>query len=452
MEASKRIAEFIVRTNYNDLPPGVIHAFKRALLDYLCVTIIGSRVEISKSVRHYFESIDQSKQSSVIGTPTRLSSLNAAFVNGTSCHAVDFDDGYTKGSVHPGSSCISSAIAVAEYMKVTPKDLALAVILAYDVVLRISGNVHPYAANRGFHNTATAGVFGAAAGVSKLLNLTIEQTVNALGAAGSFSGGCREFLAGGESGGEIKRIHPAKAARDGLLSAELALRGITAPSTILDGKYGFFKSYAGIDLDPDKFFEGLGEVFEITNCYFKPYPVCRHLHGTIEAIKSIKNEFDIKPDEISSIKAELYSVGVHGHDFSKCDALIGAQMNHPCVAALAIYYDDVTLQNLQFGFTPEVKNIVEKVEVAVNDECENLYPGQRPTIVTITDKDGSKYKKNIYEPKGEVENPLTDAELTDKFYNNCEPIIGNDKCKELVDMVWEFEKLNKLDDIFNWQE
>lgn len=452
MEAAKRLAEFIVNTGCNDLSAEDIHSFKRAFLDYLCVSITGSQVEISKCVREYFETIDQNKKSAVIGTSLRLSPLNAAFVNGTSCHALDFDDGYTKGSVHPASSCFPSALAAAEDREASPREFMLAVIIAYDVALRIAGNVHPYSANRGFHNTATAGVFGAAAGVSRLLKLNVDQTINALGAAGSFSGGLREFLAEGDIGGEIKRIHPAKAARDGLLSAELALRGITAPATILDGKYGFFKSFAGIEFDPDNFFDGIGKTFEINNCYFKPYPACRHLHGTIEAIQILKKEFAIKPEEVEKIKTELYAVGVHGHDYTQCEALIGAQMNHPCVAALAVFYDDVTLQNLKFGFTPEVKEMLGKIEVAVSEECEQLYPKQRPTVVTITKKDGTEYKKKILEPKGEVENPLTDDELTEKFYSNCEPVIGEQKCKRLVGSVWQFEELNSLNEFFNWAD
>jgi 2-methylcitrate dehydratase PrpD len=325
-------------------------------------------MEISKSVYNYLKTVDQSELSCVIGTPLRLSPLNAAFANGTSCHAIEFDDGYTRGSVHPACSCFSSVLAVAEQRHSDPRDVLKAVIIAYDVILRISGQIHPFAARRGFHNTATVGVFGAAAGVSNLLGLNIEQTKNALGAAGSFAGGLRECLSTGDKGGEIKRIHPGKAARDGLLCAELAYQGITAPATILEGKNGFFNAFAGIDLVPGNFFAGLGKTFEIINCYFKPYPVCRHLHGAIEAIQAIKSESQIKPEEIENIKIELYAIGVHGHDYHQCETLIGAQMNHPCVAALAVFYDDVTLHHLKSGFTSEVKKLAEKVDVVVSEE------------------------------------------------------------------------------------
>lgn len=451
MEISKKLAEFIVGTRYDDFSPQVVHAFKRALLDYLCVTVAGSQMEIAKSVYEFLKTIDQSELSSVIGTPMRLSTLNAAFANGTSCHALDFDDGYTRGSVHPAGSSFPSVFAVAEQRNSNPRDFLRAVVLAYEITLRISGQVHPFAARRGFHNTAAVGVFGAAAGVASLLGLNVEQTMNALGAAGSFAGGLREFLtAGDEGGGEIKRIHPGKAARDGLLSAELALQGITAPATILEGPYGFFKSFAGIELDPDRFFAGLGETFEITNCYFKPYPVCRHLHGAVDAIKAIKNEVHLKPDDIESIKIGLYEVGVRGHDYRQCDTLIGAQMNNPCVAALALCYEDVTLQNLKFGFTSEVKKLMEKVDVFVSEECERLYPDQRPTEVTIKKKDGTVFEKQILNPKGEVENPLSDDELTDKFYGNCEPVIGKQKCNHLVESVWQFDQLKDLHEFFMW--
>lgn len=450
MQVSKKLAEFISSTGYVDFSPQVIHAFKRSFLDYLCVTITGSQMEIAISVHDYLKSIDHNEQSCVVGTAVRLSPPNAAFANGTSCHAVDFDDGYTRGSFHPAAPCISAVLAATEPLNSAPQDFLKAVVIAYDIALRISGNVHPYSANRGFHNTGTVGVFGAAAGVSSLLALNVDQTINALGAAGSFAGGLREFLAEGDEGGEIKRIHPAKAARDGLLSAELALRGITAPKTILEGKYGFFRSFAGIELDPDQFFNGLGETFEITNCYFKPFPVCKHLHGTIEAIREIKKEAVIKPEDIDKVEVKLYAVGVHSHDYPKCDSLIAAQMNHPPVAALAICYDDVTLENLQSGFNDGVKDVMKKVDVSVCEECEKEYPAQRPTVVTIRCKNGTILSKKVFDPRGEAVNPLSDQDLEDKFYSNCEPIIGAEKCKTLVDAVWQFDQLKNLDLFYIW--
>lgn len=450
MDISRRLAEFIVGTEYTDFSPEVIHGFKRALLDYLSVTITGSQMGTSKKVLHYLKSIDRSQHSCVIGTKTRLSPLNAAFANGTSCHALDFDDGYTRGSVHPAGSCISSVFAVAEQVNAVPCDFLSAVIIAYDVTLRISGQVHPWAAKRGFHNTATVGVFGAAAGVSSLLGLSVEQTVNALGLAGSFSGGTREFLPSQGEEVENKRIHPGKAARDGLLSAELACRGITGPATILEGKYGFFPCFAGIDLDPEAFFNGLGEIYGITDVYFKPYPVCRHLHGTIEAIIHLKEEFQIEPHEIEKILVELYEIGVHGHDHHYCGSLLSAQMNHPCVAALAAFYSEVSLQNLKFGFTAEVKELMERVEVVVSQECEERYPRQRPVVVTMKKKDGVEVKKQLLDLKGEAQKPLSDKELVAKFYGNCLPIIGKQKCERILEAVWQFEKIESLEEFYHW--
>src|SRR5690606_17344395 len=156
-------------------------------------------------------------------------------------HGLDFDDGTTQGSAHPSGAVFPAVLAAAEQHGATPRDVVLATAVGYDVMIRIAAAMHPTTARKGFHNTALAGVFGAAAAVPSLLKLDAAQAGHALGLAGSFAGGIRAYL---DDGAEVKRIHPGKAARDGLVCAELAKRGITGPGRVLEARYGFANTHA----------------------------------------------------------------------------------------------------------------------------------------------------------------------------------------------------------------
>src|SRR5688572_3275223 len=165
--ASRRVAEYVSALDYQKLPASAVHAFKRALLDYLTCAIAGSRMAPTRIVYDYLSSWDRSQEATVMGTTTRLSCPNAAFVNGTSTHGLDFDDGLTRGSVHPAGAVFPAILAIAERDRCSAKDVIAAGVAAYDVTARIAATMHPSSSKRGFHNTPTAGVIGAAAGVSR---------------------------------------------------------------------------------------------------------------------------------------------------------------------------------------------------------------------------------------------------------------------------------------------
>lgn len=449
VNASRVIASHIANTGYETLSKTTRHAFKRALLDHLTCAIAGASMPVSKALLAYFLENDATRAATVIGNGARLSVPNAALVNGANTHGLDFDDGYTKGSCHPSGAIFPAVLALAESRKCSAHEIILAATIGYDVMARIAGAMHPESARRGYHNTALAGVFGATAAAASLLKLDPEQTLDALGLAGSFSAGLREYL---DEGAEIKRIHPGKAARDGILCAEFAKRGITGPSKILEGRYGFFQTHAGTDVKWDRLLGELGQRFEIDSVYFKPYPCCRHYHAVIDAIKILRAEQPFTADDVARVHLGIYGVGVHGHDHKHYDTLLDAQMSAPCAAGLAILFGDVTAQM----FLPETLGcselaaLVERIESEVDDECERIYPGIRSGYVRIELRDGRKLERRVIHPKGEVENPMTDADLKEKFTGNCEPIVGKPRSAQLMDQVWRFDTLDDVSEFFRW--
>lgn len=283
--ATARLAEHIAAARFEQLSAPVVHAAKRALLDFVTCAVSGSAMPVSKTLLSYYEENDATRVATVIGSAVRLSAPNAALVNGANTHGLDFDDGHTHASAHPAGAVFPAILAAAEQHGSSPREILLAAAMGYDVMIRIAAAMHPGSARRGWHNTAVAGVFGATAAVSVLLKLDATQARNALGLAGSHAGGIREFL---DEGAEIKRLHPGKAARDGLLCAEFAKRGISGPSKVLEGRYGFFNVFVSGEVKWDRLFDGLGKRYEIESAYFKPYPCCRHYHSVVDGILALR--------------------------------------------------------------------------------------------------------------------------------------------------------------------
>jgi 2-methylcitrate dehydratase PrpD len=448
-EVSRALAEYVAGIQFQRLPEAAVHAFRRALLDYVTCAVSGSRMGPTLQVLDYLRSWDRSDEACVVASQARLACPNAAFVNGTSTHGLDFDDGYTRGSVHPAGAIFPALLAMAERLGANIEEVIAAGVAAYDVTLRIAASVHPHSARRGFHNTPTAGVFGAAAGVSRLLGLDARRTLDALGLAGSFAGGLREYVA---EGADVKRIHPGKAARDGIVSAELALRGLSGPTRVLEGRYGFAQAVSGGNADLGHVTAGLGSTFEICGAYFKPYPACRHFHSALDAIRIIAKRRAFVPQEVESVEIGLYDVGVQGHDHSHAYSLLDAQMSAPVSTALAVVLGDVTATSYDRAHldSPEVKRIADATTVVVDAECERLYPRRRSGVARMQFKDGTKLEERVLDPKGEGENPMTDDDLTHKFTSNCRPILGEQKCARVLQTVWSLGRSADLKELYLW--
>lgn len=447
--ATEALACHVADTQYENLPASVVHAFKRALMDYLACAIAGGAMPVSQALLSYFEEEDASRAAAVIGKAARLSAANAALVNGAHAHGLDFDDGYTQGSAHPAGAIFPAALAAAERHGASAHSIITAVVLGYDVMLRVAATVHPTTARKGFHNTAIAGVFGAAAAVSSILRLDAPRTRDALGLAASFAGGVREYLA---EGAEVKRLHPGKAARDGLLCAELARRGVTGPSKGLEGAMGFLRLFAGEEIRSQHLLADLGTRWCIEDVYFKPYPCCRHYHAAIDAVLELRAQQAIDPDDVTGITIGLYGVGTLGHDHTTVETLLEAQMSAPCAIALGLADGDVTaVQFLSESVSrPIVRSLMAMSRTTVDAQCERIYPGVRSGVVTLDLRDKRQLVARVENPKGEAQNPMTDADLERKFQSNARPVVGEAVCGQIAKSVWQFDQLTHGASLYRW--
>ncbi|MFC7687837.1 MmgE/PrpD family protein [Ureibacillus sp. GCM10028918] len=431
MELSRIIADFVVRTKYEDLPDEVVEFTKHCILDYFASAIAGSNEAPIQMLRELIDELGGHEQATLI-TGGKTSVAQAAFFNGATSHIVELDDIHKASIIHAATVVIPAALALAEWKNRSGKDLILAIVLGYEVCYRIGEAVtssHYYY----WHNTATCGTFGATVAASKLLNLSANQIVHALGSAGTQAAGLWEFI---EDGAMSKQLHPGKAAMNGVYSALLAEKGFTGASKILEGRRGFFEAMSEA-YDLNKVTEGLGAGFKIMENSFKVHASCRHTHHVMDiAIDLMENE-PLNIQDIEKIKVETYKVALDITDNMDPQSIYAAKFSIQFCTALALVkksgglddFNEETLNN------PEIRNLMNKIEVIVEPTINQSYPHQWGAKLEIDLIGGNRITKVTSFPKGDPENPLTKQEYVKKFIKLTEKIGVFDDLTESINSL-----------------
>jgi len=430
---TRELARWAVDARQTPLPPDVEHHARRVLLDYAAAVMAGSRSDTAVLVQRYLEASESPGLIQVFGTHLRFSPAQVAFANGTASHGLEVDDGYTPGAYHPGAPVISAALAVAEHHGSTMADLLVAISLGFELSCRLAGAGHPVTWRRGLHNTPLAGVFGAAVSVTTLLRADEPQTVDALGLAGSHAGGLFEFLG---KGAEVKRLHAGKAARDGVVCAELAMRGLTGPETVLEGDAGYGRVFADGHLDQDHLMSNLGVTWRMLRTYVKPYPCCRHLHGPIDAVLELAAAHSIRAEHVRAVDVGTYPAAVK-HGFAEVNDVLDAQMSIPYAVAVALKHgapalEQFTMPTLQ---DPDVRRLKSLVHVHEAEECTRDYPAMRPARLRVVTDDGV-FETRVDQPLGEPDRPLDDAALTAKLHRLVDPLCTPETVDTVAEVIW----------------
>ena len=443
-QLTMRLAQWAATTRSADLPDDVTHQVRRSLIDYLGATIAGAAAPPARVVRGYVADRDTSRLSTVIATDTRLSPPNAALVNGTAAHAYELDDGYTPGGGHPGCTVISAALATAEPSDATPDQLVRAIALGYEVACRIGGATHPSQWRRGFHNTPLFGTFGATTAVAAILGLDGTRFANAYGLAGSHAAGLLSYH---DEGSDVKRYHAGMAARNGVVGAELAARGLTAPTNVLEGAHGYLNAFAGGDYDRDHLMSELGTTWRMTRTYNKPHACCRHVHAAVDAVLDMRRRETLDPSTVESIRVETFSIAA-SYDNKNIHNALDAQMSLPYSVAAALVHGKVGLGEFDERARADdmTRSLIENTEVVIAAEFDEDYPAKRPARVVITAA-GDEFVAEVAQPYGEPGNPMTDDDLDSKFRSLVAPILGRERTDAIAAAAWALDDVTGLFDL-----
>ena len=425
-----QLSEYLVNLSYDDIPKEAIEKAKLCFIDYLAVYLRGLESENAKiAIKTIYE---------LYGND--FNSLNKGFINGIASHSLDLDDGHRWAQLHPGSVVFSTVLALisdsALDLDITSEELIEAVIGGYEIAIALGMLVNPDHRNQGFHSTGTIGAFAAGAVASKLLRLDKEKTEHCLGLCATQSSGLLEADHAGTMG---KSLHVGNAVYNGILSAYLAKNGFTGGESLIDGKEGFIKAMASdlFDRHSDdsklsKFIDMNLNKFHINNVYLKKYPFCRHIHSAIDSTLTLKDELnnlEIDYSDISSIDIETYKIASE-HDNYNPKNEQDLKQSLPYAVAIALVVDDLSLDSIDElidnGLFDEkssdkdilkIREIVRKTNIKNNEELNQMTPEKRPSKVTINFSDDSYeiLEETTFYPLGEVENPLKEEDVLEKF-------------------------------------
>lgn len=455
MEITRQLSRFSSELSFDALPEVVVDRVRYLALDFLAVASRGSMDESSKPVLRLVQELSSGRQEAVaIGTTMRLAHEYAAMANGISAHALELDDVNNEASLHAGVAIFPVAFALCEKMGLDARRLCEAVVVGYEVTVRIGKGavpVHHYA--RGFHPTGTCGAFGAAAAAARLMGLDERRTTNALGIAGSQSSGSMEYLA---RGAWTKRFNPGWAAHAGIIAAGLAREGFTGPDTIIEGEKGFLHGHSDSP-EPRKVLEGLGDSFEVLKTSIKPHACCRYMQAPLDGILRIMREQRLKPEEVEEVEIGVLKTGfglIAEPRESKLNpvGVVDAQFSMPFGAAAAILHGRLSLDQFAPDIlaSPRIKELMPRVRCVQDPELEKEFPRKWPARVAISTRDGRRFETFVEYPKGDPENPFSWDEMIEKFHSLAEPVYTDRRRKEIVKRIQAMDKddVRKMAELF----
>jgi 2-methylcitrate dehydratase PrpD len=439
MSATADFARFVERTSFDDIPRAVRDRAKACLLDWLGVALAGSAEAPSKLVLEVIRQLKGTKDCTVIGTRMKSTCVNAALVNGTSGHAIELDDINQEGIIHPGASVIPAALAVAELINASGKDLLTAIILGYEIEIRIAAAITPSHYQLGWHTTGTCGTFGAATAAGKLLGLHEKKIAYALGLAATEAAGLVSVF-----GTMTKPFNPGRAAMDGVIAALLAKEGFVSPTNTLDDENGYFHA-AARDVDAKKLSDGLGKNFKIVDTIVKRHASCGHTHAAIDAVLEIKEKTGVSDDDIVEVDIKTYPIAVNivgKNNDPKTPS--EAKFSLPYCVASALRHGKVGVQQFSPNELndPKTRKLSKIVTVSASRDFQNTNLGQAK--VRLVTKQGQELVKTVNTPKGYPQNPLTKSELESKFAYLASSVVNDKSVTEILNTVNNLETLPRV--------
>lgn len=412
---SLKLAEDVVSFQDAALSSDDRDQLQRLLLDYAAVTLCGSVQPWGRSLTEWAGAHGASGKALLIGSGGRSGANAAAMVNGTSAHGYELDDTHDKSMSHPGAVVITTALAAGAETNATGRDVIAAIVVGYEVMARVGMAANALGVvERGFHPTATFGVFGAAAAAGRLYGLDAMGIAQAWGIGLSMSSGACQF-AFEPKGTMVKRMHAGIPAHNGVIAAQLARLGIAAPVQSLEGDYGFLKLF-GVDADPELLLKPQDAPLEIHDISLKPYSCCRKFHSLIDALEQATDGFSIDADAIESIRVRAPNTAIDSHMMRRPDSVMAAQYSMPYIVGATLAYGPrhYDAYGTEHHGDPKILSIVDQIEAEPDAELNRMTPAKMPTGVVLSLRGGGSREATVLDSLGTPVRPMDTGDVMAK--------------------------------------
>jgi 2-methylcitrate dehydratase PrpD len=431
-DVTRTLARYVASGSHADLPAAVRSEARRTLLNWMGCAVGGSRHGTVDAAIAALAPFSGPPQASVLGRRERLDILHASLMNGISSHVFDFDDTHLKTVIHPAAPVVPAILALSEQRTVSGKEFLNALVLGIEVECRIGNAVYPAHYDRGWHITGTAGVFGSAAASGKLLGLSEQQMIWALGLAATQPVGLREMF-----GSMAKSFHPGRAAQNGLTAAHLAARNFTSAAAGLEGRSGW-ANVLSTARDYGRITEHFGKTYEILFNTYKPFACGVVIHPTIDACIQVRREHRLAAEQVARVDLRVHPLVLELTGKKTPQTGLESKFSVYFAAALAIVRGSAGVQD----FSDE--NVHDPIIVGVRDRVvATIDPAIREHQVRaiVTTTDGRTIDKFVEHVTGSLERPLSDKDLEAKFMGLADGVLPSDRSRRLMELCWGVETL-----------
>jgi 2-methylcitrate dehydratase PrpD len=445
---SAQIAGWVRRTRIAELPPTIVQQTKLRALDLTGVMLAAKDLKTVRTAREASAATDGGGSAMAVGSKLPTSLTNAAFINGIQASAMEFDDTYLPTTMHATGLAISVCYPESQFRKISGARLIESVLLASEIMIRLSIVTERNWFDYGIHPTGSFGPFGGVCALSKLRGLENLAIVHALGHAGSMS---TALTAAFEDGTSTKNLHVGLAAANAFRAVALAEAGISGPTAVFEGKFGWYRSH--IQDDDKRFYERvtteLGHEWLAESIATKLYPVANPLMPHIEATITLRNKYQIKPEEVESIDAYIKERSfltlcnppeLKRHPLTTWHGRIS--IYHTIAEALVNGKMDKYAYSEEAIHNPVINALADKVTPHVDHEATDLTRQRGKVVIHL--KDGRSVEHFIPDFRGTRRNPITTDDYIGKFRSNVGDILPAATVDKVIDA---FLGLEKVDDI-----
>ncbi|MAH83453.1 MAG: hypothetical protein CBB68_03705 [Rhodospirillaceae bacterium TMED8] len=450
---AKRIAQHIHNLNWRDVPDNAIYWAKIGILDTIGVTLAASNEPCVRLAGSLPGTGDSFGRAFIYGRGTRTSVMDAAFVNGVASHALDFDDVNNHIGGHPSVPLVPAIFALGDDLGVSGRDALLAYIAGFETETRIGLGVNQHHYEKGWHPTATLGIFGTVAAASRLLGLDAEKTATALGIAVSLASGVKANF-----GTMTKPLHVGQSVRNGLMAAYLAREGFTSNLEAFEHHQGFLEVFNGEGLhDITRTFAEWGNPWNVTNPgpNIKQYPCCGSTHGAINAIIRLRTEYRLCPEDVERIEVLTTPRRLPHTNNPDPQNGLEAKFSLHYVTARALIDGTVRLADFNEGAEKDVaaRSLMSKITVGIHPDMSNPDQDGYGAEVIVRTTGGRDLRARVdHDVLRGPEYPMSDAELYDKFKDCVWSTVGANNIRSLYDLLSKLEKMSNISRLSDYIE